>query len=659
MPSGWGWQLQSFPKNLLGFPSATDADLDRAKQVVLFAKSLIPEMPSAIVGYSLRVSYMRKLLALDDCYVIPAKSLRCYPIFPSVLDGTGDEDPFVVCLAEEQQGRVGSFVRLGVEYFLPLEEAGKSLKTALAQRDTEEVARCLRRVSGSIRSHTTDMDRKYDNNYERIQRARHDFWQRYQDAHEDVRRVDETATSSESEQAITVMMRCVAAVVRDTARNPDYLPQVCSYETDRSMVMTADGAFLSQCEEVLALLKTAPVADLALDPSVKELWGVCLDSPLAAFLRPVLQSVLPAPVANPMRDDDKFLALPSLRESVFVFDTRNWRALELDPRSHPFIFDSSDPSLVGYFPLPEASFSADLAAVIGFDPSLLDLRRSAITGSAVAFALHPNNKPGGVLVADYLLQRRCGANWFYTRTQETFVHVRERKVREDFTIAAEFEIRHCQSHWSKPPPHEHKPTTLKHGYDVDIAVFSKNAEEFDAIVDNHYQAIRRMFPHSVLEKVERQKGHGWQIVTLDYEEFIRLPPIEFFPSTISAICSHHVAPVRACFTAAYQEEGRPARVLATSSALRSYHKGALDWFNYFASKKSFPQSILAKYLSRGYHFSCFVPEPIRAEVTQFLLRHPDWMVETPIEIIGEKSNVCQYNRWKQLKATGVDEWKIL
>lgn len=657
MPSGRAWRYGPFPKDLLGFPSATDEDLDRAKQVVLFAKSLIAEMPSAIVGYSVRVSYLRKLLTMDDCYIIPAQKLRGYTIFPSVLDGAGDEDPFVVCLAEESPIMVGSYVRVGVEFFLPMEEAGKSLKAAIELKSADAVGHSLRRVIGSIRAHTMDMDRKFDNNYVRIERARCDFWKRYQEIARRPDGVEKVAVPADA-RAIDIMMRCVSVVIRDTARNPDYLPQMCPFETDRSLVSTADGAFLAQCEEVLSLLKTA-TEEVLLPDMRSKLWEVCLDSPLAAFLRPILQVVAPAIQCSHRAYDEKFLAFPSLRESVFIFNTRNWRGLELDPFSHPFVFDSSDPGSGGYFPLSSKSeekvSSADLEAIIGFDPDLLDLSQSAITGSTVAFALCPSRKPKGVLVADNPHRvKDPGSHNKYV------VRVRKREVRPMHTIMADLEIRNVSCVWDISATAKTETrvveTRLTHGYDVDIAVFSKSEEEFDSIVDMHFQSIQTQFPHVYMLKVPRQKGHGWRIETKNYGEFIRLPPIEFFPSTIAAICSHHVAPVRACYTAAYQEKGRPARYLATASALRAYHTGCLDWFNYFASKKNFPQSILAKYIDRGYWFSCFVPEPIRVEVTQFLMRHPDWHLETPLDIMLNNWDLC--GRQHSVAVDDSDEWKL-
>lgn len=170
-------------------------------------------------------------------------------------------------------------------------------------------------------------------------------------------------------------------------------------------------------------------------------------------------------------------------------------------------------------------------------------------------------------------------------------------------------------------------------HDIDIANTKSRygqemQDELDEIVHRHYEVFKRHYPHCQLKKLDRGPATGgfqnynWAIYTQDHEEFARLPTIEFYPSTLAGICSHHVAPVRTCWTAAYQPAGLPQRPIMTASAYRAHLLRELNDFNYFASRKTFPQEIIVKYIRRGYGLGPHCPRTIVSEIGKFLARNP-------------------------------------
>ena len=280
--------------------------------------------------------------------------------------------------------------------------------------------------------------------------------------------------------------------------------------------------------------------------------------------------------------------------------------------------------------LVESTCVANLSALAGFPVTELDLSRSAITGSAMALAVAP-----------------VGYNVHYLKHSSLDVCITEEQ-RFKYTNNTE----RVPGHWKgkvtgfgtiqdnmtwpvKLTVHadSEDPFTIdaiaKHGYDIDIGVFAEGVE-FDEIALQHYEVVRKHYPGATLVKSKRTKGHTWIIQSTIPEEFIVLPPVEIFSTSFASICSHHVAPARAGFTAAYQDPGNPARIMATASAMRAFQFRVLDNFNYFASRKTFPQEVITKYMDRGFSLSEQIRGEIREEVRSYLLRHPKYVYKDKI-----------------------------
>lgn len=403
-----------------------------------------------------------------------------------------------------------------------------------------------------------------------------------------------------------------------------------------------------------------------------EVYGLCLRYPPTEFEVPF----------HEIGSENNMLERLSLRERRFIYDHKNWQHINDCPSNYPFILDWNDeisrvlirelgpgaaklkrdekqlPNDETAVPPPMSAAEQILAEeegpqpkpltegeqedllfwrnrlhfMLGFDPEELDLSQSAITGSATSFVFAPEQldkeysehiiTPLGVM---------SPIHDDFSSPHRTLFNCKDPILPFGaITPEGTLQVLHYTSET------ESTELELKHMHDIDIAVIANTKsrygqevqDELDEIVHRHYEVFKRHYPHCQLKKLDRGPATGgfqnynWAIYTQDREEFARLPTIEFYPSTLAGICSHHVAPVRTCWTAAYQPAGLPQRPIMTASAYRAHLLRELNDFNYFASHKTFPQEIIVKYIRRGYGLGPHCPRTIVSEIGKFLGRNP-------------------------------------
>lgn len=490
----------------------------------------------------------------------------------------------------------------------------------------------------------------------------YDFWQEYIGQPLDLVELDELVAAGRVpaggedkaawESKWHAALKAAGAIIRDTCKMTDFLPAV------RSLIYLRGKAgpeFDSIEDMFLAAipLRNSPTCTDELATAFARLVKVAWDSPWAPILLTHLRNELGSnmiyaqlglELGRSNREDP--LAKIALREIRYVFHEGNWRSICENPFLHPFIFDTRFLTHHSAFD----SFSETvgvtraLRITFGFSVNKLDLSKCGITGSTASFVLggRAGRRPLGneyphSLVCENLdeaLGRQFPSD---DDIRDTKYRLLERKGANLFL----FDV----TRTGLP----NQQVLVKHAFDIDIAVFEWDSAKFDAIVRTNFEIIKREYPDVTLEKRERGKGHTWHIITGE-ASMLRLPPVEFFRSTLAGICSHHVAPARACYTAAYPypTDGEPtARWIATASAIRAYRSGRLDNFYYFASRVMFPQEIVAKYIARGYTLSEHVPEQIRHEVLRYVVQ---WARRTGISepvtnFIEYRKAIYNRRRW--------------
>lgn len=351
------------------------------------------------------------------------------------------------------------------------------------------------------------------------------------------------------------------------------------------------------------------------------LWLECQRSPFAYYLKQVLPELHPSTrKVLFVFDIEKVLMELSMREYAFIKDKDQWPTVNRNFLRYPFIFSLSDPMVqefkqdcvVGEDGDPVDLYRDILSALAGFDLARVNFEACGITGSVIAEVLrrmYVKPKPGTPKVAHLELVEISDAPVIDSRRlmmeqgpeMRVSVDPNAELIIDEETAEVSIEaIMQSFSHTLK--------VKIAAARDIDFAVFETKPEAFDAKVAELFEQIKKTRPDIKLVKISRSKGYAWVTRSTTVEDFLSWPPIEFFPSSLASICSHHVAPVRALYGKCEKGEGAASFYL-TASALRATH-GMMDTYNYFASRKSYPQKIIAKYILRGYHLSPFTPEAI-------------------------------------------------
>jgi hypothetical protein len=155
------------------------------------------------------------------------------------------------------------------------------------------------------------------------------------------------------------------------------------------------------------------------------------------------------------------------------------------------------------------------------------------------------------------------------------------------------------------------------GADTDIAIDTEDSmhadDEYDCIVQGHYKAIHAKYPFAKLKRVDLPSGrHNWSVYTDDAAHFPTFRCVEMYRARFSHIVTHHVAMVRAAYTAAFSPESPPTFVTSASFALSAAHLATPNYY-YFASRKCFPQEVVLKYNQRGFSYKSF-PKGLRKAI---------------------------------------------
>lgn len=489
----------------------------------------------------------------------------------------------------------------------------------------------------------------------------HDAWDYY---HEDLitmgdlcgphAEVDEHGLPEHlSKSEVKTMLRCGASAIRDACRDPRNLP-VC-----RPPILMPDQLPLEEADALQTILQILQMIGAALDARGEtlalapryeslELWKAILASALAPQLLPAYpraffrllseRFTLPSyeyglgAVTN-CEANGSWLQKLAEREFVLIQNQLNWPLINRDFTKSGIVFDLANSTMGDIFATFDFAPALRLSAILGFNVNELDLTRCAITGSCIGFCMDPGAFAG--------IERAC----HLVASMEKPPTPWATKLPEGPTLFSKEEyavfVPDQQVHEGKADATLHLPEgtyrlKLEPGYDVDIAVFSTDAQELKREAEKIFEVVQRYWPSVTLTEEPRTKGSCWVIRPQTVDEFCSLPPIEIFSSSLAHICSHHLAPARACYTAAVPKGAEPAapRFLATASAVRAFLYRTLDSMHYFASKKTFPQQIIAKYLQRGYGLSPATGAVIEKEVISFLTRHPDWCRIRQVKLYG-------------------------
>lgn len=564
---------------------------------------------------------------MGEFRLVPTEAVMRYQRFAAPADERrmtrllqGDEVP--VCLTRE----CTTSVQMEFARYIARRDSPAAICAMIRSPSRSEHQKGVRLLEKRIAELTTRLDNEVSAVSEAYAANSYDHWEEYAgdgpgllDASPDAAGPEPSITAAEpsadgaepsadgaepSRDRAYGMMRAIGSVIRDTCTDPKYLPPV------KSLVYSAEGCGPDFEAYECAIVALMEVAERKCYSPVLAF----LESPwLPRILRMFVEGGGLTKFYQSMPDEPELEKL-ALREIRFVACEANWKHINKHPHIHPFMFDEN---LAGEtFPMSNARGS--LEKILGFPPRELDLTRCGITGSTASFMLGPRfyfPDDHGTLMADR------APRWAQnpTTTWTNFKRLEENLFEARAQNGPDQEL-----------------LKVRHAHDVDIAVFTKSPAVLEEVARELFGVFKGHYPDATLERREKGKcSFTWHIVAGE-ESFLRFPPIEIYRTSLGGVCSHHVAPVRACYTAAfghpvdadtYVRDGERLasgpRWLATASALRAYHTRYLDNFHYFASRQTFPQEIIAKYIWRGYRLSDHVPRQVRREVLNYVLRHPD------------------------------------
>lgn len=145
-----------------------------------------------------------------------------------------------------------------------------------------------------------------------------------------------------------------------------------------------------------------------------------------------------------------------------------------------------------------------------------------------------------------------------------------------------------------------KPKTLdfeiKKGADVDIIV--KPEVNLKEEVEKHFELISKYVKSAKLSEITESK---YRIEVTDPNESLKYRSVDIYQSySLFTVLTHHVAPVRGFVTGNKKER----KLVYGATFECSYLSRDINEYFLFRSKKSRPQDIILKYMTRG-----FLPEP--------------------------------------------------
>lgn len=137
------------------------------------------------------------------------------------------------------------------------------------------------------------------------------------------------------------------------------------------------------------------------------------------------------------------------------------------------------------------------------------------------------------------------------------------------------------------------------GADIDLAVLVTDLKEFDAIAEQHYQVCLKQWP--AVQKIQntRNEGYTYSIVSTVLDDYLLrgFRVVEIYRGSIAKILSHHVPAVRGWYDNTGLHLDITAAMLHT---WYNYHGIVYDNYYYFASNKTTPSEIIAKYAKRRF-----------------------------------------------------------
>lgn len=331
----------------------------------------------------------------------------------------------------------------------------------------------------------------------------------------------------------------------------------------------------------------------------------------ARFALPLMRNSKIEPGEWPVREvvlygaQDKMFSI-ALRtvaqyEHAFLMDKMRWKDMRAEVGGFVFPLQGQRDAAVDR-----------LRAFVGpmFDD--LDLSECMLTGSAMAYAIGIarvtssadlysvcNAVPVDDDMWEVLLARDC-------KTCRVISPVKDGKAFVSAIDCAKREFVTFQAH-------------IGAGADLDIAVPDETRLKTVAVAV--LAATQKHFPDAHMVCVPVGGGSKYCIEP-GAKSFLRMRRIELYHASPGHVWSHHVPPVRAMFTSI---GSAGPRFLMTASAVECYLSGEISSFNYFASKKVFPQEVIAKYMRRGYWLEPRVGlGPIGRAVNKFLAAAPTW-----------------------------------
>lgn len=224
----------------------------------------------------------------------------------------------------------------------------------------------------------------------------------------------------------------------------------------------------------------------------------------------------------------------------------------------------------------------------------LDLSRSTITGSAIAYSLIITNTELRTCREGYYLRQKYPVKITTPDNVSQFYNLiknaDDSDIRVEYTDTAVAVI--IKNHRSGCDTVSH--LSMRSGSDVDISVDVDRVAEFIAVVDGHFAVIREYYPDIILTRIELSDDRfKFKITSADVE----FRTVEIYRAPFGSVLKHHLGMVSGGYTAQF---GRKEFVIS-SRLISSMHDLYTPNYYYFPSATSSVQSIVLKYMARGFH----------------------------------------------------------
>lgn len=574
-----------------------------------------------------------------ECYFVDKENIK-YPIIGKLP--TPINNQFVVCKPDLTIEEVLIIVRK-IEMENALEIAADNLSVIRSLYEKEVIPVYEKAVDVLVKSLSKDTeyrDRgwKYPDKQPATLSEVREYWERY------VEKEFMDEDDAEKSTAVAIKM-----IVNSSASLPNVADLVLKPTPE-------DNLFLKRVKKIFAGLVDVPDSVLEDNDSnglsrATKLWMACHESPLATFLFTCMDEVgfnigrvmylclefQDTDAVITETDSTNLFVYRRVRRIKYLLERLSLREIRLVSQKHkvinedyntlPFIFDwnkRQNQTLMEKIANEGIdAWKARLHLLLGFNPEELNLNRCGITGSSMCFIMAPYNSTVMTALTSPLQ---------FTGDSSAIGAIPEGKVKDGYLTCQAFNKEGCRTIGQ-----------LSQKHDIDIAAFVTKQEHLDDIAREIYSVVKKHYPNCILKKVKKSAGNNWVIITEDPKEFVRLPKIEIYPTTLAGICTHHVAPVRGCWTAAYGGNG-VQRPIVTATFIRAQILKQMDNFNYFASRKTFPQEIIFKYTKRGYDLGVNIPGDLMSEMVKYAARHigeNPWCTK-PVKAVGKGIVIGEY-----------------